>query len=398
MFILSPVEFGSFHGVFVPNDLRVYLEAAERLSHHEDLYILGTSSDLYQYAPGFALLFTPLLHIYPTTIVIAATILYAIAYVFLYVSWDRIFRWVNVPLGGLALAWTIPLWIVFEPLWGDLTYLNVYILIALIATCLIEAILREDWFMSLLWVSILLQAKPFWIFPIGVSFILGKRKFFWKLLGSAVVVYLVITGLTILVLGLDYGLAQYSAYYKFIISLSSNFPWRGPDTAFLGYNHSVAQVILHIVGMSKPAMKIVIIAKTALLVPLGIVAFRWFFRSGDFPVPDLVKLEMAFVLYLAAFIWLDIVWELTLGLAIFALLRCICETRLERVIAGIVVIPYALLDMWRLLSYLIGGDKVLKGAYVLTDPSAYIPMILIVILVFYALLLRKLWTAKDLAG
>jgi hypothetical protein len=50
-----------------------------------------------------------------------------------------------------------------------------------------------------------------------------------------------------------------------------------------------------------------------------------------------------------------------------------------------------LLDIWRLVSYLALGDKVLyQGAYVLSDPLIYVPWIMMVLLVFYALLLQKL--------
>ncbi len=53
--------------------------------------------------------------------------------------------------------------------------------------------------------------------------------------------------------------------------------------------------------------------------------------------------------------------------------------------------PYALLDIWRLISYIALGDDVLyEGAYVLTDPLIYIPWIMIVLLVFYAMLLLRL--------
>jgi hypothetical protein len=38
-------------------------------------------------------------------------------------------------------------------------------------------------------------------------------------------------------------------------------------------------------------------------------------------------------------------------------------------------------------------DVIDPGPYVLTDPSIYIPMIMIVILVFYGLLVKRLWQA-----
>ncbi|MGZ9226942.1 MAG: hypothetical protein ACXW4M_15440, partial [Anaerolineales bacterium] len=53
--------------------------------------------------------------------------------------------------------------------------------------------------------------------------------------------------------------------------------------------------------------------------------------------------------------------------------------------------PYALLDIWRLVSYMGLGDDVLyEGAYVLTDPLIYVPWIMMVLFVFYGILLLRL--------
>lgn len=94
---------------------------------------------------------------------------------------------------------------------------------------------------------------------------------------------------------------------------------------------------------------------------------------------------------MGAFIFLDIVWEVSLGLAVFAYLLAVAESSAERILAYVVFIPYCLLDLWRFLSYLIWGERSMSGAYILTDPSAYLPMILFVLLAFYVLLLRRLF-------
>jgi hypothetical protein len=50
-----------------------------------------------------------------------------------------------------------------------------------------------------------------------------------------------------------------------------------------------------------------------------------------------------------------------------------------------------LLDIWRLVSYMALGDKVLfEDSYVLTDPLIYVPWIMMILLAFYALLLVRL--------
>jgi hypothetical protein len=107
-------------------------------------------------------------------------------------------------------------------------------------------------------------------------------------------------------------------------------------------------------------------------------------------IPE-TALALTFALYLGAFIWLDMVWELSLSVVIFAYLLTASEQKWARTLLWVTFAPYALLDIWRLASYIAFGDSVLyEGAYVLTDPFIYIPWIMIILLVFYALLLNKL--------
>jgi hypothetical protein len=104
-----------------------------------------------------------------------------------------------------------------------------------------------------------------------------------------------------------------------------------------------------------------------------------------------IALALVFAFYLGAFIWLDMVWELSLGVVIFAYLLATSEQKWIRTVLWALFGPYALLDIWRLVSYLVFGDSILyQGAYVLTDPLLYVPWIMIILLVFYAILLWKL--------
>jgi hypothetical protein len=107
-------------------------------------------------------------------------------------------------------------------------------------------------------------------------------------------------------------------------------------------------------------------------------------------------LDFAFVLYLGAFIWLDMVWEVSLGVAVFTYLLATTERRNVKILIWAVFLPYALVDAVQIASYAaFGMDVVVPGPYVLTDPSIYVPLVMIVILTFYALLLRRLWVAAP---
>lgn len=397
LFIVQPLEMGSFHGTFVPNDLKDYLEAAERFALRQDLYLSGALDrvEFYQYAPAYALLLTPLLRLSPDFTVALSTLLHIAAWAALYLTWQRIFRRMGFERGEEMLTWTLPLWLVFEPFWSDLSYLNIYIFVALLASWLTEAVLRGDQACSAILGVILALVKPFWAFALAVPLLLGPRKFFWKTLLWIAGGYLAVTAFTILAGGVDYGLRQHIAYFRFLVEMSANFPWRGPELPMLGYNHSIKQVFLYLGGVTPEMMLTATIFKTVILLPLAGLGIWHLLRPEQKETDNLHKLEMAFALYVAVFIFLDIVWEVTLGLAVFAYVLAVSQSRFERIAIALVFIPYCLLDVWRFLSYLIWGMDVFAGAYILTDPGAYFPMILIVLLAFYGILLRWLFARAS---
>ena len=76
----------------------------------------------------------------------------------------------------------------------------------------------------------------------------------------------------------------------------------------------------------------------------------------------------------------------------FTYLLATLERRNTRILVWAVFLPYALVDFWQLLSFaVLGMDVIAPGPYILTDPSIYVPLVMIVILTFYALLIRRLW-------
>jgi hypothetical protein len=272
--------------------------------------------------------------------------------------------------------------------------MNIYLIVALFATFLIDAILQEKTGWAIFWLGVvILPIKPHWAFALALPIVLGRYKFFVKLLVGSILAYLAVAGITILAGGIDYGLRQYQEYFGFLARLSRDFPWRGSDQPFLGYNHSIKQIVLYYLGVSPVNMQIATIVKLLLLVPLGLVGLKFLLRPVGKPgyeVPE-IALAFTFALYLGAFIWLDMVWELSLGLVIFAFLLATTQQKAIRTILWLLFAPYALLDVWRLLTYIALGDRILfEGSYILTDPLIYVPWIMMVLLLFYGLLLQKL--------
>ncbi len=386
----------------ISNDLQIYMAAANRLVNQQDLYLQEALDKIavFQYAPSFALALTPLLPAPFGILAFLHTLVNVGSYVLLYLWWGRIFRRLGLDRANDMLAWTLPVWIVFAAFWGDLSYLNIYVITALFCTLLIEAVLDERLVWALVWVSLLLQAKPYLAFPLVVPLILGRFRFFWKLLIGTIAAYGVLIGVTILLLGPAYGWAQHLAYARFLTEMTANFPWRTPESGFLGYNHSILQITFYLLGITPTALRLATGLKVLLLVPLAVVSLRHWLHPVRRPgreIPQL-SLDLAFALYVGAFIWLDIVWELTLGIVVFAYLVATLNSRRAKIWAWAVFLPYALLDMWQVVTFVALGPAILAdGLYVWTDPSIYLPLVMVVILVFYALLVKRLWSSPYFA-
>jgi hypothetical protein len=382
----------------VASDLQIYINAARHFSAREDLYLKGSLEHLethYPYSPAFALIFMPILLLPLPILVTLDVLLHLAAYGYMYIKWGQIFNRLHLTRASQALVSLLPLWLVFTAFWDDVGYLNIYILIALVATLFIHAILDEKLGWAIFWLGVvILPIKPHWAFAAALPLLLGRRRFFAQLVAGAAVSYLLVAGATILIGGVDYGLRQYSDYVAFLARLSRDFPWRGPGDPFLGYNHSVMQTAVYFLGVSPLTMKLATAIKVILLIPLGWVGLRRLIhpvnqRGADVPR---LALDLGFALYLGAFIWLDMVWEVSLGIAIFTYLVGTLENKKAAAFLWVVFLPYALADIWRLVSYIVFGDAILyEGAYFLNDPLIYLPWILMVLLAFYAILIGRLW-------
>ena len=385
-------------GVQVSADLQQsYIASAQHFQAREDLYLKGSLEHVeahYLYSPAFAFFFSPILLLPLYILLPLMIIIHIAAYALLYIWWDRIFQ--RNHLQNISRQWALllPVFLVFSPYWDDLSYMNTYILFALFATFFIDSILQEKLGWAIFWLgAVILPIKPQWAFALVLPLFLGRYKFFIKLLIGSIITYLAVAGITIFAGGVDYGLRQYQDYFAFLARLTRDYPWWGPDKPFLGYNHSILQIVLYYLGVSPANMRIATIIKLLLLLPLGWIGLKFLRRPMNKPgyeVPE-IALVLTFALYLGAFIWLDMVWELSLSLVIFAYLLATTPQKGTRTVLWILFAPYALLDIWRLVSYIAWGDNVLyEGAYVLTDPLIYVPWIMMVLLVFYALLLGKL--------
>ncbi|MBI1881958.1 MAG: hypothetical protein HYR94_27600 [Chloroflexi bacterium] len=177
--------------------------------------------------------------------------------------------------------------------------------------------------------------------------------------------------------------------------MTTNFPWRTPESGYLGYNHSILQIAFYLLGVTPAALRLATGIKVLLLTPLAVVSLRYFLRPTRRPGKETPQLSLDFIFawYVGGFIWLDIVWELTLGIVVFAYLLATLSSRSAKIWVWVVFLPYTLLDVWQVITFVALGPAILAdGLYVWTDPSIYLPMVMLVILVFYGLLVKRLWS------
>ncbi len=385
-------------GVQVSADLQQsYIASAQHFQARQDLYLKGSLEHIeahYLYSPAFAFFFSPLLLLPLQLLLPLMLVIHILAYGVLYIWWHRIFE--QNHLTDIARQWArlLPLYLVFSVFWDDVSYMNTYIIVALLATLLVDAIMQEKLGWASFWLgAVILPIKPHWAFALALPLLLGRYRFFLKLFAGAAVAYVVVAGMTILAGGIEYGIRQYQDYFGFLSRLTRDYPWWGPDKPFLGYNHSILQIVLYSLGVSLENMRLATVLKLILLLPLGWISLKFLRNPPNQPgneIPE-TALALVFAFYLGAFIWLDMVWELSLGLVIFAYLLATTRQKMTRILLWTLFGPYALLDIWRLVSYMALGEGVLyEGAYVLTDPLIYVPWIMMVLLVFYAILLMKL--------
>ena len=270
--------------------------------------------------------------------------------------------------------------------------MNIYILTALFATLLLEAVLFEETGWTVLWLSILLQVKPQWAFPLVIPLLFGRWKFFIKVVGLALAVYLAAAGVVLLSAGPRYAFQQYRDYANLLLHIPTYLPWRTQAQGFLGYNHSLKAVAYFWLGQAPAADRLVLAVKAMLLAPLGVVAVRWLRNPPSKPACAEPRraLELAFLFYLGAFLWLDEVWELTLGIVLFVYLLGMVSSKSLRIATCVLFLPYALLDLWRILSVAVFGTSViLPNAYVTTDPATYFPVILVAVVGLYGVFLYR---------
>jgi hypothetical protein len=388
--VLWQMEVVSFEDAPPANDLKIYLEAGNRFLQRENLYTAPRADfGLYAYSPAFAVLFGILTFLPYKLVWIIGAFLHLIIYWAIYWRWFRIFREQGINSAAETLVRLFPLWVIFTGLLYEIAYMNIYIFMAFIATLLIEAMLKQHTGSAILWLAILLPIKPQWAFALGIPFLLGQWRFFAKVVSGALLAYLAIFAVMVLATG-QYALQQYREYFQFVGSIPYTFVWNTMNkNGHIGYNNSLMQLVIFFTNDASSS--VLLTAAIKILLSLPLIGIYWRYRRDKArQATSAFVLEWAFALYLLAFLWLDVLTELTFGIVVFTyLLGTLPKAELKNV-ARMVFIPYALTHIWITITGVLSFFVLLPD--IVIDPSLFIPFILIAILGLYALIL---WQLND---
>lgn len=396
---------GDVHEVWVGGDLWIHVSAGQRLASGQDLYYSGDPPkfEVYNYSPLYALLISKLGFLSFRQHAVLHGLLVLGAYAGLFFTWRRAFPRLGAPQAAGVMLLSLPAWLIFTAYWGDALLLNLYVILALAASWLFLWIWDGKLWPAAVLLVLILQVKPQWAFALALPLLLGRPRFFWQLAGLTAAGYVFAAAGALLALGPGYGLGQYAAYVEMLATHHLEIPWHGQGQP-IGYDHSIAQVFFSLFGYRPEAWPLVRAVKVAVLAPFGLFGLRALARPPARP-DGRYALECFFALYCASFLWLDLVWEATLSIVVFAYLFSALP-RPGRWAALAAFGAYAVADLWQTTGIaaaaaLIGQDAVAAhGPPLWADPSYHLPVILLVFLTFYALLTARLlrWPARQPAA
>jgi len=392
-----------------PADLAVYIDAAQHIQEGQPLYLdpaSGVKSAFpYLYSPTFALLFGRLfLWLPPMAIAFVHTLLHIVAYLALYMLWDKLLREANQTRAATLLALSLPLWMIYAPFWSDMLLLNVRVFITLLVVALIAALLAERLRSAVVLLVLILLLKPQWACVLTLPLLLGRWRFGLKLGGLSALAYAALGALTIAALGPAYGVQQYRDYVRLLTHVGEVFPWDIAGSGILGPNHSIAQIAVSVLGTTPAAFRLTAVLKLVLLLPLIALALRYYHdRNKRSPANDPAEpFDLALALCLIGYIALDLVWADDFFLGIMIVPYLLATRRMgARLWLCPLFVFYALVDFFRLAGFAIQGPNVMIVTPYMelarTDPSIYAPLAMMLILACYALLLMRLWARKSFA-
>lgn len=378
--------------IFPGNDLVVYLRAGLAVLARASPYTRPPwpGPDVFHYSPAAALAFAWLAQ--AATMLAGVLPFRALAYGHLALIvaawaaagwlWRAVFRDLFPAQPGLWRAW-LPFWLVYSQWFADQNYLNTYTFLMALTGALTLALLRRRLWVAVLLAVLILQAKPHYAFPVVLPILLGRWREAARLWAGVAVAYLGVAGLTLWAVGWPYGASLYGEYVYFLATIPQGYPW---SAHYLGLNHSWLSILHWLFGLQPWAPFAAGCLKLATGLPLAWRGLAWL-RRPPLPGRPAAALGLALALHLWLLTTLDQLWEVSLAIVAAAYVWAEGDARVRWWAAviggGFALVGLLQLGVWRLA---LAWGRPMDAL----DPTAHLPVLMLVALSLYGL---TLWTA-----
>jgi hypothetical protein len=317
------------------SDMVTYVDAAHAVENHTPLYELQRWSEddvmAYHYHPFFALLLITVAWL-PFRLL---SILWILGLVVLYILalrlWYLVLVHLKLPDAQRAYWRWLPVAFVFTEWFANMYYGNITCALFCLSGALTLALLQQRTALAIALALIIALLKPQWLFPLLIPLFFRE----WRLLGLVLLGvgtgYITITGLFILIVGIDYGVDTLRDYVTFLTRLNEIYPWRGQTGNFEDYNYSWRQILHSYFGFQDWVPLVSEAIKAVMLLPiLGLIALAWRKRVTIDQAPFLV-LWVVGLGYLWSMALLPQLWEVVGSLVFFIYIQSIKDQMLKRI-------------------------------------------------------------------
>lgn len=261
-------------------------------------------------------------------------ILHFAAVAVLFLQWKAIFNTNNIDIP----LWIVPVWFAFSPFLYDAITLNVNTFLALLAAFYLSFMLKEDKSARLgavFALFLMITIKPQWGFFSLLPLVQRRWKDFFQIIAGIGVLYLVIFGVTSILMSPAYIGEQHVLFVRHLATFTERFTYWNLAPNPYEYNNSIHQVAIYVVGDIKAGLAITKFIQFGLFTILMIL----FVRAIPAKAPEkekekgLILIRWFFILYCAALLFPPLNFDFSLAIPMFVFVAG--QGRVQEIFLGI---------------------------------------------------------------
>lgn len=370
------------------SDIMVYTNAARAVRAGVTPYALhswGESVQVYHYHPLFALAFSLVVDLPFRLLSVLGVLAHTVCYAAGWYFWRRVAQALGLASAAAAFVAWAPAAMIYPNWEVTLFYWNINSALVPLTALLTLALIRERSGLAVLFALPLLLTKPHFLFPFLLPLVLRHWRFLFRTLALLLVAYLAANTLYVLLVDPAFGVQTLRDYATFLSGITRFYPWEGQGPYFDFTNHSWRQIYYHYFGFQPWVPAAVLLTEAIFIVP--VLAAIVLALRRKLSVPRDAQPVILFVLlgYLIAMTTLEQLWELGLGIVVFAFLRAARDRTVRRLSAV----------FWGYIFY----EPVVLAGYMFSErliPHEVLPVNMLAMVVLYVP--GILWLYRELAA